>query len=143
MQYIRAQYSDLETLVALRIKAMRPSLEEVGRFDLKRAKERLAESYDPFNTYKIVKNNSVLGFYVLLNKEDYFWLDHFYIDNNYQGIGIGEAALNHIKELIAVHSKPLRLTALKQSRANDFYVKQGFVMLEELAWDNLYQYNPQ
>jgi len=42
-----------------------------------------------------------------------------------------------------VRSKPLRLTALKQSRANDFYVKQGFVMLEELAWDNLYQYNPQ
>jgi GNAT superfamily N-acetyltransferase len=141
MKYIQAQHSDLDKLVELRDKAMKPSLEEIGRFDIKRAKARLVDNFDPLNTYKIEKNNRVLGFYVLLNKGDYFWLDHFYIDNHYQGLGIGESALYHIKELVKVHSKPLRLTALKQSRANDFYMEQGFEMIEQLTWDNLYQYD--
>ncbi|MEM5528362.1 GNAT family N-acetyltransferase [Gammaproteobacteria bacterium AS21] len=141
MQYIRAQHSDLDELVQLRIKAMRPSLEKVGRFDIKRAKARLADNFDPISTYKILKNNNLLGFYVLLNNDDCFWLDHFYIDNDYQGLGIGESVLDHIKEVVKEQSKPLRLTALKQSRANEFYVKQGFVVIEQQPWDNLYQYN--
>ena len=43
----KACESDFEALVALRIAAMRDSLERVGRFDEKRARERLARMRTP------------------------------------------------------------------------------------------------
>ena len=39
--------SDFESLAALRIEAMRESLEQLGRFDPERARERLRAGFEP------------------------------------------------------------------------------------------------
>jgi len=45
-----AQPDDFEALVALRIEAMRESLERIGRFDRTRARERFLNGFSPTHT---------------------------------------------------------------------------------------------
>ena len=42
LDYAPAQPGDFEDLLALRLRAMRESLERIGRYDEQRARERLA-----------------------------------------------------------------------------------------------------
>ncbi|MCJ8298462.1 MAG: GNAT family N-acetyltransferase [Pseudomonadales bacterium] len=131
---------DLEALVNLRIKAMQPSLEAVGRFDPVRARERFVNSFVAGDTQKIIRDGQLLGFYVLKLKADHLWLDHLYIDPQYQGSGLGEQVLNKLKQRANAQNWPLRLGALKESRANQFYLKNNFVQIETQQWDNIYQW---
>jgi GNAT superfamily N-acetyltransferase len=136
-----ATTDDLALLVALRIRAMQPSLQAVGRFDPVRARERFEKNFIADNTFKIIQGDQLVGFYVLLVKCDHFWLDHLYIDPNHQSGGIGGDILNNLKKIAGQANKPLRLGALKGSRANNFYLKQGLVKIEQQQWDNIYQWN--
>ena len=140
IQVCNVDESDLEALVELRIKAMQPSLEAVGRFDPLRARERFVNSFVAANTQKIIRDQKLLGFYVLQIKSDHLWLDHLYIDPAYQGSGVGEQLLDQLKQRARAASWPLRLGALKESRANLFYLKNGFEKIETQQWDNIYQW---
>ncbi|MFT5706715.1 MAG: GNAT superfamily N-acetyltransferase [Oceanospirillaceae bacterium] len=142
MQFLLVDESDLEDLVALRIGAMRPSLEVLGRFDAVRARERFVKNFDAPHTYKIVDSRQLLGFYVLLKKQDHLWLDHLYIDIPHQGGGIGGQIIQQLQQQAQQKQFPLRLGALKESPANDFYIKQGFKKIEIQEWDNIYQWDP-
>lgn len=143
MQYLTVSISDLEDLVALRIRAMRPSLEAVGRFDAQRAKERFASKFDPANTYKIVAQCGLVGFYTLLDKGDHLWLDHLYIDPSQQGTGLGGKIMRVLQQLAKEKQLPLRLGALKESPANQFYLKHHFSVIEVEQWDTIYQWSPE
>ncbi len=143
MQFLKVHQSDLEALIELRIRAMQPSLEAVGRFDPIRARERFAGSFNAQNTFKIVLEDQLIGFYVLINKEDHLWLDHLYIDPPYQGGGKGSKIIKHIQHIASDQKRPLKLGALKQSPANRFYSQQGFEHIETKEWDNIYQWQPQ
>ncbi|EPJ45734.1 MAG: hypothetical protein OFPI_35950 [Osedax symbiont Rs2] len=132
--------SDLEALVELRIKAMQPSLEAVGRFDRLRARERFVSNFVACDTQKVIRDQKLLGFYVLQLKSDHLWLDHLYIDPAYQGSGLGEQLLDKLKQQARAVNWPLRLGALKESRANRFYLKNDFVQIETQQWDNIYQW---
>ncbi|NRA18876.1 MAG: GNAT family N-acetyltransferase [Oceanospirillaceae bacterium] len=134
--------ADLESLVLLRIKAMQPSLEALGRFDPQRARARFVQGFDASNTYKILVENSLAGFYVLIDREDHLWLDHLYIAANYQGMGLGGQVMANLQEIAVNANLPLRLGALKKSRANTFYRSQGFATIAEIEWDNIYQWSP-
>lgn len=131
---------DLESLVNLRIDSMRPSLEKVGRFDPDRARERFVKNFNISNTFKIVKNDFLVGFYVIINKIDHLWLDHLYINPTYQGNGLGTRVINLIKEQSTSQQKNLQLGALKESPANSFYIKHGFNQIKIEEWDNIYQW---
>jgi GNAT superfamily N-acetyltransferase len=141
MQTLPAMQSDLEALVALRIKAMQPSLEAVGRFDPARARERFVNCFVAENTVKVIEGDQLLGFYVFVIKEDHIWIDHLYIDPKSQGAGIGSKIIGMIKQCASNKQLSLRLGALKQSRANQFYLQQGFKKIEEQEWDNIYQWS--
>lgn len=52
-----------EQLIALRIEAMRESVERIGCFDPARARQRLAASFEPQNTRFISLDGAVVGFY--------------------------------------------------------------------------------
>lgn len=69
---------DIETLVTIRIAAMKESLENIGRFDPQRSRERLVENFRP---------------------------------------------------------------ALKGSKANLFYTRNGFIQYGEEPFDNLYRWS--
>ncbi|OUS39765.1 N-acetyltransferase ['Osedax' symbiont bacterium Rs2_46_30_T18] len=140
IQICNVDENDLEALVELRIKAMQPSLEAVGRFDPLRARERFVNSFVAADTQKIIRDAQLLGFYVMHVKSDHLWLDHLYIDPEHQGIGLGEQVLEKLKQRARAANWPLRLGALKESRANLFYLKNEFIQIETQQWDNIYQW---
>jgi ribosomal protein S18 acetylase RimI-like enzyme len=130
--------SDADCLAELRVRAMKESLEAVGRFDPIRAKNRFLENFDPLFTREILVNTERVGFIVVKEVEDYLYLDHLYIDPQHQSKGIGAAVLQQVFHDADIRSKAIKLGALKESRSNDFYRRHGFIYIESSDWDNHY-----
>ena len=75
-----ARAEDFEELLALRLRAMRPSLERLGRYDERRARLRLADGFDPARAQHIVMDGVRVGFFVLKPlTRAWRGLGHFYI----------------------------------------------------------------
>ncbi|MEC8011660.1 MAG: GNAT family N-acetyltransferase [Pseudomonadota bacterium] len=134
-----AVQSDADVLAGLRERAMRPSLEAVGRYDPLRVRTRFLDGFNPKATFKILIEGRLAGFYVLLTKSDHLYLDHLYIDPEFQSFQLGGQLIEKIKHQAKEVNLPLRLQALKQSRANGFYVKHGFVKTHETEFDLHYE----
>ena len=121
---------DFEDMLALRIDAMRPSLERVGRFDLSRSRERLSAGFVvPFMHHIVIDGEQRVGF-VTLKPEgaDSLRLDHLYLRTGFQGRGIGEWVMRWAKAQARTQKRDIVLTALVKSDANRFYLRHGFVL---------------
>ena len=70
LQLTPAGEGDFEALLALRMAAMRESLERAGRFDLQRVRERLSRGYLPAYTRHIQQNSELVGFVVVQPREN-------------------------------------------------------------------------
>ncbi|WP_157522773.1 GNAT family N-acetyltransferase [Mitsuaria sp. 7] len=138
LQFQRAESTDVEALVALRIAAMRESLERIGRFDPQRARERFLSSFDPARTRHIVVDGHRVGFVVTTPQAQWLSLDHLYIDPPSQGHGIGAAVLADVFDESRRLGLPVRVGALKQSDSNRFYKRHGFELVEEGEFDCYY-----
>lgn len=130
--------ADAEELVALRIAAMRESLEHVGRFDAQRARERFLHTFTPQHTRHIVHDGKRVGFVAVKPDGDGLVLDHRYIHAEYQGLGIGTCVLHRVFVEADDQLCNVRVGALKGSLSNCFYVRHGFELVEEAEWDNYY-----
>ena len=134
--------SDADTLVAIRIAAMRESLERIGRFDPQRARERFLASFDPA-LCRFIEVDGVLSGFVLIRPQDDHWLlDHLYILPEHQGKGIGAAVLQEVFVNADVQRMPIRLGALRGSDSNRFYLRYGFIATDEAEWDIYYVRQP-
>ena len=133
-----AQISDFEELVALRIEAMRESLERIGRFDPVRARERFSAGFSPQHTRHILLGGERVGFVVVKPQGDALLLDHLYINPDAQGRGIGSAVLARVFVEADAEAQQLRVGALRDSDANRFYVRHGFQLVEQGEYDNYY-----
>lgn len=128
---------DFEAMLALRIDAMRPSLERVGRFSPERSRERLAAGFvAPYMHHIVLDEDKRIGF-VTLKPEgaDALRLDHLYLRTGFQGLGIGEWALEWAKTRACEQGLDIKVTALVQSDANRFYLRHGFVLESEEGVD--------
>jgi ribosomal protein S18 acetylase RimI-like enzyme len=134
---------DFEALLALRLRAMRESLERLGRYDEQRARVRLAETFDPAHTRHIVVDGARVGFLVLMTLSHALRLNHLYIDPAFQRRGIGQRVLQSICTRADREQLPVELMALKGSDANRFYLRHGFVAIGEGEWDIDYVRQPQ
>ena len=137
--------SDFEDMLAVRIDAMRPSLERVGRFDLARSRERLSAGFVvPFMHHIVLDGDQRVGF-VTLKPEgtDALRLDHLYLRTGFQGSGIGEWVLRWAKAQAREKNLDITLTALVQSDANRFYLRHGFVLEGEEGVDLHYRWRVQ
>ncbi|EDZ99144.1 GCN5-related N-acetyltransferase [Burkholderia sp. H160] len=134
--------SDADTLVAIRIAAMRESLERIGRFDPQRARERFLASFDPELCRFIEVNGVQSGFILIRPQEDHWLLDHLYILPEHQGKGIGAAVLQEVFANADVQRMPIRLGALRGSDSNRFYRRYGFIPTDEAEWDIYYVRQP-
>jgi GNAT superfamily N-acetyltransferase len=134
--------SDGEALAALRVEAMRPSLERIGRFDADRARTRFLRSFSPEYTREIVVNGLRVGFFVLRPEGKGLLLDHLYIRPAHQSRGIGAAVLRAVFAQADALGLEVRVGALKDSDANRFYVKHGFVPEGQAEFDNYYVRRP-
>lgn len=140
MNIVNATKEDGEELADLRSRAMRESLENVGRFDPIRVRHRFLSKFDPENTKKIIIGDSLIGFYVVLDKSDHYYLDHLYIDLGHQGKNYGSEVLLGIIRMAQGKGMAIRLGALKGSRSNQFYQSHGFVKTHEEEFDIFYIY---
>jgi len=114
----------------------------IGRFDLKQAAERFTSGYNPENTTCILMDGVIVGFYVLAEKGEHLLLDHFYIKPEAQGDGIGTSVIGEIKNVAKSRGLPLVLGALRGSKSNDFYKRNGFIETHESEFDIHYRYIP-
>ena len=130
--------ADFEALVALRIEAMRESLERIGRFDPDRARERFRSGFSPAHTQHIVADGAPVGFLVTRAQAEYLLLDHLYIRPGHQGRGIGAAVLQRVFAQADALGLPVKVGALKGSDSNRFYARHGFEPLEPGEFDNHY-----
>lgn len=135
--------ADFDELVALRIAAMRDSLERVGRFDPERARERLRKSFHPEHTQFILLNGQRIGFCTFRPAADAFHLDHLYVHPAHQSLGIGSHVLRHLLAQSDARQLPVHLGALRDSPSNRFYQRHGFVQTAEDEWDIYYVRVPQ
>ena len=122
--------SDFEAMLALRIDAMRPSLERVGRFDAARSRERLSAGFlVPYMHHIVLDGDQRIGFVTLKPEDsDALRLDHLYLRTGFQGLGIGEWVLEWAKSQARAQRLDIKLTALVKSDANRFYLRHGFVL---------------
>jgi len=132
---------DFEDMLALRIDAMRPSLERVGRFDLARSRERLAAGFVPPFMQHILLDDERVGFFTLKPEGDTaLRLDHLYLCSGASGQGIGAWVLRQVLAQARERGLAVRLTALKESDANRFYLRHGFVLQGEEGVDLHYEW---
>jgi GNAT superfamily N-acetyltransferase len=135
--------ADLPELCDIRVEAMRESLERLGRFNLTRARARLADDFVAEQTYWInTDTQKKQGFLVLQPANTGLHLAHLYLRLTSQGQGLGGSVLFVICQLADAQVQPIRLNALVGSRANKLYLKHGFKPLSEDAIDVFYQRPP-
>ena len=133
-----AEPADFEALLALRIDAMRESLERIGRFDPARARARFQAGFSPQHTRHIQVDGRRVGFVVVKPQPDHVLLDHLYVEPGMQGRGIGAAVLARVFAEADALGLPVRVGALRDSGSNRFYLRHGFVLVEQAEFDNYY-----
>jgi GNAT superfamily N-acetyltransferase len=136
---VAVQASDFDAMAALRIAALRESLERLGRFDPVRARGRLAAGFVPQYMHHIEVDSQRVGF-VTLRPDDgsrpaCLKMDHLYIRPGSQSQGIGAWALDWAKSRATCQQRDICLSALKVSDANRFYLRHGFVSTGESEFD--------
>ncbi len=141
LEAVRAE--DFDELAAIRIEAMRESLERVGRFDPVRARERLRHGFAPEHTRHIVAGGERVGFVVLRPRTDDLLLDHLYVRPSWQGRRVGGAVLAWVFAEADAARLPVRVGALRDSDSNRFYLRHGFELVERTELDHYYVRAPQ
>ena len=132
--------ADFDELLALRIATMRASLERIGRFDPQRAAERFRATFRPADTRRIVVDGVAAGCVGLWAEPvDAMRVEHFYLSAPFQGRGLGSAVLARLLNDVPDAIELFRVGALRESDANRFYRRHGFVEVSEDAWDIAYE----
>lgn len=133
---------DFESLLALRIAAMRPSLERIGRFDPDRARARLRAGFSPEHTRWIVVEGERVGFLTTRIDDNEMTLEHLYLRPDSQGRGIGSAVVGDVIREADILRCELTVEALRESAANEFYLRHGFALESEDEFDLRYRRLP-
>ena len=142
IELLPAVERDAVAFVALRIAAMRESLERVGRFDAARARARFLNSFSVSDTRHIVVDGRRAGFVALRVESGEQHLDHLYVHPAQQGRGIGSWVLTQLLCDAACQGTCVRVGALKESDSNRFYRRHGFHLVDVAEWDNYYVWSP-
>ena len=131
--------ADFDELLALRIRTMRASLEQLGRFDPQRAAQRFRSSFRPADTRRIWVVGKPAGCVGFWAEAGAMRVEHFYIDTAHQRCGLGSAVLARLFDEALPAVICFRVGALRGSDANRFYERHGFVRVSESEWDIDYE----
>jgi GNAT superfamily N-acetyltransferase len=131
---------DFDAMLALRMEALRDSLERLGRFDLQRGRERFRAGFAPEFMQHICRDGERIGFLTLRPDGDCLRLDHLYLRPAQQGQRVGAWAISWIKDRARAAGQDVTLSALKLSDANRFYRRHGFAQTAESEFDIDYQW---
>jgi len=129
---------DFEAMLALRIEALRESLERLGRFNPDVARARLKSQFRPEWMRHLVIGGERVGYFTVEPREGELRLHHLYVLPKAQGQGLGAWVIDQVK----ARGLPVTLAALRESRANDFYRRHGFEVVQEQDFDIEYRWTP-
>lgn len=139
-RFAAATEAHFETLLAIRMRAMRPSLERAGRYDPDRARQRFRAAFSPATTRRILlEDDSLAGCVALSPQGDHLELDQFYLEPATQGRGLGSAVLRALLAEADAMGLPVRCTVLRGSDANRLYPRFGFRFTGEAEHDLFYE----
>ncbi|MGQ3053397.1 MAG: GNAT family N-acetyltransferase [Roseateles sp.] len=130
------QTDDFEAMLALRTEALRESLARLGRFNPEVARARLKSQFQPEWMQHLVVDGERIGYFTVEPREGELRLHHLYLRPQAQGRGIGAWVLSQIKS----QGLPITLAALRESRANDFYLRHGFKVVAAQDFDIEYRW---
>ena len=138
-QLLPVTTEDFEALFELRMEALRPSLERLGRWDLARSRERFEALFEPTSLRHIARGSERLGFLMLREQEEagapVLRLEQLYLKPSAQGQGIGAWVLSWAKDQARRARLNLILSALNPSDSNRFYLRHGFKAVGEGEFD--------
>lgn len=126
-----ASAADVEAVAELRAVVLRPDLERLGRYDEQRVRQRLRDGFAPEHTWMIEVDGALVGCVALRPTEHAYWLEHFYLDPDLQGRGIGSAVLSRLLEWCDREDAVVRLNVLQGSSARRLYERHGFTVETE------------
>jgi GNAT superfamily N-acetyltransferase len=84
----------------------------------------------------LVVDGERVGYFTVEPRAGELRLHHLYLKPAVQGQGIGAWVIDQLK----TQGLPITLAALRESRANDFYLRHGFRVVEEQAFDVEYRW---
>ncbi|MEV4172055.1 GNAT family N-acetyltransferase [Nonomuraea sp. NPDC049709] len=123
--------TDVEAVAELRAVVLRPDLERLGRYDEHRVRQRLRDGFVPEHTWMIEVDGTSAGCVALRPMERTYWLEHFYLDPDLHGRGIGSAVLSGLLERCDREDAVVRLNVLQGSPARRLYERYGFAVETE------------
>lgn len=120
---------DAAWIAELRAVVLRDDLERLGIYDPVRVRRRFLDAFDPALTQVIVVAGRDAGSIALRpDEQGALWIEHFYLDADLQGRGIGRGVL---ERMLSEHTATFRLNVLHGSPAYRFYARRGFVVEHE------------
>jgi GNAT superfamily N-acetyltransferase len=143
IRFSPAAPQDLDRLVELRVRAMRPALERIDHFDPARARRRLTEQYRPQHTRLIWAGEAFAGCVAFApHGPGRRMLEHFYLEPELSGRGIGSAVMAALMAEADAEGCAVVLTVVRESDANRLYPRFGFVETGRDAVDIFYERPP-
>ncbi|WP_327655514.1 GNAT family N-acetyltransferase [Streptomyces sp. NBC_00483] len=126
-----ATAADVEPIAELRAVVMRPDLERLGRYDEQRVRQRFRDAYEPAHAWVIEVAGAFAGCVALRPDGAAYWLEHFFLDPELHGQGVGGAVLRELLERCDRERAPVRLNVLRGSPARHLYERHGFTVESE------------
>lgn len=136
-----AEAADVETIAELKAVVMRRDLERLGRYDDHRVRQRLRDGFSPRYTSVIEAGGAFAGCVTFRRSDDDDedggdrWLEHFYLDPELHGRGLGTAVLRSLLRQADARSETVRLIVLQGSAAQRLYARHGFAVESQDAID--------
>ncbi len=83
-------------------------------------------------TFMILRNDNIVGYYVIKNKSDHYYIDNIQISSTMRGKGIGSKILIIIeKQVIDFGFNIIRLEVFKDNPAKKLYDKFNYKIIED------------
>jgi GNAT superfamily N-acetyltransferase len=124
---------DAAWIAELRAVVLRDDLERLGIYDPVRVRRRFLDAFDPALTQVIVVAGRDAGSIALRpDAAGALWIEHFYLDADLQGRGIGRGVL---ERMLSERTATFRLNVLQGSPAYRLYARLGFVVEHEDSID--------
>lgn len=120
--------ADIEMIAELRATVMHADLERLGRYDERRVRQRLRDSFSPQHTSIIMIDRELAGCVTVRPAEGRQWLEHFYLAPHRQSRGLGTAVLRTVLERTDAQGMTVGLNVLQGSTARRLYERHGFVV---------------